>query len=225
VTLFNLNILGKMGFGAFSGFDVVGIFAGECRSADDLVAPMTQVLSLGAPALGFLSALLLIFALLAGSSLSFSSMVRLPMVAGWDHLLPAWFSRLDAHYRTPVGSTLFAGVVGLIFAVLANLGTGNQEAFQLLDNTGGILYAITYLIMFAIPLMARAGQPSWGVRLAATSGFLMTLLYVTLSIFPIIEVQSPWLFTLKIVVVIVGLQWVGAAYYRRATRGGRAVLR
>ena len=30
-TLFNMNILGKMGFGAMGGFDTVAIFAGECR--------------------------------------------------------------------------------------------------------------------------------------------------------------------------------------------------
>jgi amino acid transporter len=135
-SLLTLNLLGKMGFGAFGGFDGVGIFAGECRSPDvakvirrsvwlaapiiatmfiagtasvlafstpamiDLVAPMTQVLNLGAPRLAGLSALL-VLTLLAQNALSFNLMIRLPMVAGWDHLLPAWFSRLDPHYRTP----------------------------------------------------------------------------------------------------------------------------
>ena len=31
LTLFNLNVLGKMSFGALCGFDTVAIFAGECR--------------------------------------------------------------------------------------------------------------------------------------------------------------------------------------------------
>jgi glutamate:GABA antiporter len=254
LSLLNLNILGKMGFGAFGGFDGVGIFAGECRSMDiaasirrsvwlaapaislmfiagtasvlafsppgsiDLVSPMTQVLSRGAPQLVAISALLLILASLAGNSLSFSSMVRLPMVAGWDHLLPSWFSRLDPRYRTPVGSILFAGAIGIAFAVLANAGAGSQEAFQLLDNTGGILYGLTYLVMFAIPLVAPGEKPSWAVRLAAISGFLMTLLYVVLSVFPIIDVENPWLFTAKIVVVVLGLQCVAGAYYWWSTR-------
>jgi amino acid transporter len=258
LSLVNLNIFGKMGFGAFGGFDGVGIFAGECRSTDvatsirrsvwlaapiisamfiagtasvlaytspdriDLVAPMTQVLNLGAPRLAALSALLLILTLLAQNSLSFSAMIRLPMVAGWDHLLPAWFSRLDPRYRTPVGSVLFAGAAGCVLSILANLGTGNQEAFQLLDNSGGILFALTYLVMFAIPLVARGERPSSGVRWAAFSGFLMTLLYVVMSIFPIIDVPNPWLFTLKIVALVGGLQCAGAAYYRsKATRKPR----
>jgi amino acid transporter len=197
-----VNILGKMGFGAFGGFDGVGIFAGECRSTDvaksirwsvwvaapiatmfiagtasvltfstpatiDLVAPMTQVLNLGAPRLAGLSALLLVLTLMAQNALGFSAMIRLPMVAGWDHLLPAWFSRLDPRYRTPVGSVVFAGAVGSTLSILANLGTGNQEAFQLLDNSAGILFGLTYLVMFAIPLVAAGEKPTWGVRAAA----------------------------------------------------------
>ena len=252
LSLLNLNLLGKMGFGAFSGFDQVGVFAGECRSADvaksirrsvwlaaplisvmfiagtasvlafsrpesiDLVSPMSQVLSGGAPRLVAISALILIAALLAQSSLGFSTMIRLPMVTGWDHLLPGWFSRLDPRYRTPVGSVMFAGVVAVVFSVLTNLGSGNQEAFQLLDNSGGILYALTYLVMFAIPLIARGEKPTLTVRVAALSGFAMTLLYVLLSVFPIIQVQNPWLFTVKIIAVVVGLQLAGAAYYGRA---------
>jgi len=259
VSLLNLNLLGKMGFGALGGFDGVAIFAGECRSGDpatpirrsvwlaaplislmfiagtasvltfvrpesiDLVAPMTQVLKLGAPGLVTASALLLIFSLLTQNALSFSAMIRLPMVAGWDHLLPSWFSRLDPRYRTPVGSLLFAGVVGVVISILANVGAGNQEAFQLLDNAGGILYAFVYLVMFVIPLTARGEKPSWPVSAAALSGFLMTLLYVVLSVFPIIDVQNPWVFTTKLLIVVAGLQSAGAAYYWRAMRAGATV--
>jgi len=257
VSLFSLNILGKLGYGALAGFDAVGVFAGECRSEDasgpirrsvwlaaplisglfilgtacvlvfskpetiDLVSPMTQVLNLGAPRLATPSALLLVAALLAQTALGFSVMVRLPMVAGWDHLLPRWFSRLDPRFGTPVGSVLFAGVVGVVFAILANLGTGNQEAFQLLDNASGILYALAYLAMFAIPLVARGDKPFWGVRVAALSGFLMTLLYVVLSVFPIIDLRNPGLFTAKIVTTVCVLQALGAAFYWRATRRTR----
>ena len=111
---------------------------------------------------------------------------------------------------------IFAGVVAAVISVLTNLGSGNQEVFQLLDNSGGILYALTYLVMFAIPLIARGEKPSLSVRVAAASGFAMTLLYVLLSVFPIIDVQNPWLFTAKIIGLVVALQCAGAAYYWRA---------
>jgi predicted transporter len=67
--------------------------------------------------------------------------------------------------------------------------------------------------MFALPLFgSRALQPAppWWLRIAAASGFLMTLIYVTLSIFPIIDVKSGFAFTCKISAVIISAIIVGA---------------
>lgn len=254
VSLLNLNLLGKMGFGALSGVDAVAVFAGECRSKDvagairksvwlaapviatmmilgtasvltfsrpdsiDLLMPPIQVLSLAAPKLARPASALIALTLLAGGCLAFSVLSRLPMVAGWDHLLPAWFSRLDPRYRTPVGSVLFAGLVFMVFAALANVGAGNQEAFQFLIAAALICYACAYLVMFAIPLVAHGEKPSWPVRMAALSGFAMTLLFVVLSVFPIVEEQNPGWFTVRMVAVVGGLQCAGVFFYRRATR-------
>jgi len=249
LTLLNLNILGKMGFGAFGGVDCVAMFAGECRDKDvgasirrsvmvaapiiaalfilgtasvltfvspdavDLVAPIVQVLSLGAPPLKAVAAFGLVFTLIAQSSLSFSMITRLPMVAGWDHLLPSWFSRLHPRYRTPTGSVIVIALISLVAATLANFGTGNQEAFQLLTNLAGVLLALTYLVMFAIPLIAAGKKPGLGIRIAAMSGFLMTLLYVILSAFPIVSVANPGLFTAKVEGVVIAVQVAGLLYY------------
>jgi len=143
-------------------------------------------------------------------------MIRLPMVAGWDHLLPDWLSRLHPRYKTPVGPIVFIGVVAFVFTILGNLGVGAQEAFQLLGNGSFICYALTYLVMFAIPLVARGEKPAWGVRLAAASGFTMTLLYAVLSIFPIIDVKDAASFTLKVSGVVIGINVGGALYFWRA---------
>ena len=254
LTLLNLNLLGKMGFGALSGVDAVAVFAGECRSKDvagairksvwmaapvlallmilgtasvltfsrpdsiDLLMPPIQILSIAAPRFTGLASAVIILMLLAGGCLGFNVLTRLPMVAGWDHLLPEWFSRLDPRYRTPVGSVLFAGLVYMVFAVVANLGSGNQEAFQFLITASLICYACAYLVMFAIPLVAQGEKPSWPVRVAALSGFSMTRLCVVLSIFPIVEEQNPGWFTLRMVAVVGGLQCAGVLFYWRATR-------
>ena len=45
--------------------------------------------------------------------------------------------------------------------------------------------------------MSNPRPPLW-LRIAAASGFLVTLLYVVLSIFPIIDVASWWSFAMKI---------------------------
>src|SRR6185503_2516086 len=142
----------------------------------------------------------------AQASVNFAGSTRLPMVAGWDNLLPAWFTRLSERYRTPVNSILFVGAATFLLSILGLVGVGRQEAFQLLWNSAGIFYALTYLAMFAVPLFglrhAQVRPPS-PVRVCAVSGFLMTALYVGLSVLPIIPVGSRTFFALKIAGLIV----------------------
>jgi amino acid transporter len=261
LSLLNLNILGKMAFGAFSGSESITVFSGELRDPQtaraikksvwlaapvvtaifslgtacvlafarpeslDLVSPVAQNLSLGARSMGIIAGpviplvmLLLFISRTGAGSIVFNATSRLPMVAGWDHLLPEWFTRLHPRYKTPVGSILFVGILILIFAIVANVGVGSQESYQLLNNGSGICYALTYLVMFAIPLIARGEKPSRSVRLAALSGLSMTLLYVVLSVFPIIDVQNGVAFTAKISAVIIGSNALGAAFFWNAQR-------
>lgn len=256
LTLFNLNIFGKLAVGALSGFEYVAVLAGETRNAGrniarsvmiaapiialmfilgtsavqaltppeqiDLVGPIPQGFRNGLGASGAV-AFLVPFAVLAvsartigNSSLLFTATSRMPMVAGWDRLIPAWFSRLHPRYRTPVNSVLFIGACAAAFAVAGMSGVGEQEAFQLLDNAAGILYGLTYLVMFAIPLvgLARTGRqaPLW-IRCAAVAGFATTTLFVVLSVLPIVTVDSWLVFGLKIGGTVVIANVVGGALY------------
>jgi glutamate:GABA antiporter len=193
----------------------------------DLIAPIPQVLSEGfrafrsAAPVATLTILVLLCTRIAQSSVMFAANTRLPMVAGWDDLLPAWFTRLHAHYRTPVNSILFVGAVTLAIGLAGLIGVGKQEAFQLLWNASGVFYALTYLVMFAIPLVGLKGvrpRPPLWLKLCAFSGFLMTLLYVCVSVVPIIQVESRGLFALKISGLIVLTNLLGWAIYRAAAR-------
>jgi glutamate:GABA antiporter len=188
----------------------------------DLIAPIPQVLSEGSARLGAVAAIapITILALLtirvAQASVMFAGMTRLPMVAGWDGLLPEWFTRVDPRYKTPVNSILFVGAATLALGIGGLIGVGKQEAFQLLWNASAIFYALTYLVMFAIPLLAR-GQigtraPIW-LKACAASGFLMTLLFVVLSILPIVQVESRLVFALKISSLIVVTNLIGVAIF------------
>ena len=265
MTLFNLNLLGKMGFGALGGFEYIAILAGETRSPArsmrrslfiaapiialmfvmgtstvvayvptndiDLVAPMAQVLRVGFAPFGIAGplvtgAILLTLATrVAQATFSFTAVARLPMVAGWDSMLPSWFSRLHSKYQTPVNSIMLVGVCAFALAILSNIGVGQAEAFQLLFNASGIFYALTYVVMFAIPIFGLRGvtpRPPLWLRAASWSGLLMTLLYIGLSVFPIIKVESVTTFALKITAVIVVMNVVGAAILVTARR--RTVL-
>jgi amino acid transporter len=266
VSLLNLNILGKMGFGAFCGFDGCAIFSGEVRSPDvartirrsvwlaapliaflyilgtasalaftrpgdlDLISPTTQALSRGAQAAGLawlvapVVGILMVCNITGNASLYNNAVIRLPMVAGWDHLLPEWLARLHPRFRTPVGSILAIGVATFALTVLGNLGTGAQESFQLLNNSGIICWALTYIVMFAIPLVASGEKPRWEVRVAAVAGLGMTLLYVILSIFPIVDVKNAASFTAKTIGVVAAINVAGAWYYWRASKRRDAPL-
>src|SRR4029453_3724152 len=105
-------------------------------------------------------------------SIYFAGNTPLPMVAGWDNLLPGWFARLHARHKTPVNSILFVGLVTLTFSLASLIGVKEQEAFQLQDNAATTFYALIYIVLFAIPLVAikRFGvsAPLW-LKVAAIS--------------------------------------------------------
>src|SRR3954466_3179347 len=256
VTVFSLNILGKMGFGALGGFEYVAIHAGECRNPVrtiarsvmvaapiiavmfilgtatalalvpfdriDLIAPIPQVLSIGFAPLGAASAvapltiLVMLCIRVAQASVMFAGNTRLPMVAGWDGLLPDWFTRVHPRYRTPVNSIVFVGAATLALSIAGLIGVGKQEAFQLLWNASAIFYSMAYLVMFAIPI---AGLRASGVRAplwlqaCALSGLLMTLLFIALSIVPIVQVESRLLFAAKITGLIVVTNLIGLTIF------------
>jgi amino acid transporter len=259
ISLFSLNVLGKMGFGALGGFEYIAVLAGETKSPAraiglsvviaapivglmfilgtssllafvppekiDLIGPIPQVLMVGLRGFGALayvasvSILLTLFVRLAQASVIFTSITRLPMVVGWDGLLPEWFTRLHREHRTPVNSILLVGTLSIVLGALSLRGVGQQEAFQLLFSSNGILYALTYLVMFVIPLIGLRGalsRPSVWVRVAAVSGFLMTLLFVVLSVFPIVDVQNRAAFTAKVSAVVLIPNLIGAFLYIRA---------
>jgi amino acid transporter len=193
----------------------------------DLIGPIPQALSLGARTFGLARGVVPVVILsmlglrLAQASVNFTATTRLPMVAGWDHLLPAWFTRLHPVRRTPVNSIFFVGAITLAVALLGVVGVGRQEAFQVFQNAAGTFYALTYLVMFALPVLGFRGvvpRPSIGLRIACVSGFSMTLLYVVVSVFPIVEVRSAGAFAAKVGGVILGANLVGAAIFFLARR-------
>jgi amino acid transporter len=178
----------------------------------DLIGPIPQVLSIGFSSYGWVGKVVSIAILgvvvrqIALMSIYFTANTRLPMVAGWDRLLPAWFTRLHRTYRTPVNSILVVGAVTLAFGLASLIGVGEQEAFQLLDNAGGVFYATTYVVLFAIPLFGMRAfgiRAPWWLQIACASGLLVSLLYIGFTIVPIIAVGSRLTFALKIVAVVI----------------------
>jgi amino acid transporter len=199
----------------------------------DVIGPIPQALRVALGGSGLaqvivpIAILLLLTNYLSSFSLNFAANTRLPMCAGWDYLLPRWFTRLHPKYRTPVNSILVLGGVTFVASTAVLIGVGDQEAFELLQIWGFTFYAIAYLVLFAIPLLACKNRslrgPLW-MRILAVSGLLLTLLFVVLSAFPIIPVASQSAYTLKTVAVLTVANVAGILLYLMRPRSSSASL-
>src|SRR5262249_35687762 len=184
--------------------------------------PVPQTLRLGlrsfpiAGAIASIGILLMTARSISSTSVHVTGSSRLPMVAGWDHLLPRWFSRLHPRYKTPVNSIIFVGATTLLIAIASQIGAGLQEAFQLVDNAANVFYGIVYFMMFAIPIFGagaiRSGAPIW-LRVAAVCGAAVSLSAIFFTVYPIINVPSTVNFAAKIIVVTAVANAIGVAIY------------
>jgi glutamate:GABA antiporter len=188
----------------------------------DLIGPVPQTLHLGlqffpiASAIASMAIILMTVRTIASTSVHVTGSSRLPMVAGWDRLLPSWFSRLHPRFKTPINSVIFVGMLTLTIAIASQIGAGIQEAFQLVDNASNVFYGIVYFTMFAIPILGasaiRSPAPIW-LRIAAICGALVSLSAIFFTVYPIIDVPSPLSFALKIIAVTAIANAVGVAIY------------
>jgi amino acid transporter len=188
----------------------------------DLIGPVPQTLRLGlrsfpiAGVIASIGILLMTVRSISSTSVHLTGSSRLPMVAGWDRLLPDWFSHLHPRYKTPVNSIIFVAAVTLVIAIASQIGAGIQEAFQLVDNAANVFYGIVYAVLFAIPIAGagaiRTGAPIW-LRLAAICGFGVSLLAIFFTIYPIIDVPSPLIFAAKVITVTVIANTVGVVIF------------
>jgi glutamate:GABA antiporter len=193
----------------------------------DLIGPVPQTLRLGlrsfpiAGAIASMGIVLMTVRTISSTSVHLTGSSRLPMVAGWDRLLPIWFSRLHPKYKTPVNSIIFVSVVTLVIAISSQIGAGIQEAFQLVDNAANVFYGIVYAILFVIPIAGaaaiRSRAPAW-LRIAALCGLSVSLLAIFFTVYPIIDVPSPLIFAAKITAVTVIANAIGAAIFIGAGR-------
>ncbi len=207
-------------------------------SAINYIAPIPQALRLAfgdsglANVLASFVILLLQIRILGNASFIFTGVTRLPMVAGWDHLIPSWFSRLHPRYRTPTNSILLATLLVAALLVLASAGVRAAEAFAVLNNASNVLYGLVYMAMFTIPLigakLVRDRIPSWAAILCVV-GFCATLFSAATSTYPFVDVSDPLRFAIKIIATTILTNIIGYAFYRirgassSARHGGRGI--
>ena len=195
--------------------------------------------ALGIAWFGIVAALLVTVGNAGGVGATVAGVARIPFVAGIDHYLPAFFSKIHPRWKTPYISILIqAGISGVIL-VLSQLRSNPMEAYQFLVDMAVILYFIPFLYMYAAVIKLR-NRPDRkdnehavlipggkaGVWIAGLLGFFITALSMALAAIPPGGVKSKAMFELKLVVwtaVFIGaglvLYWRGAA--SKSTRPGQ----
>jgi amino acid transporter len=189
----------------------------------DFIAPIPQTLrlALGQTGIGNLFAMIAIFLLqlrlIGASSYIFTGITRLPMTVGWDHLVPGWFTRLHARWRTPANSILCTSALMLLLVILAGVGVHAQEAFQVLTNASITHYELAYLAMFAIPIIGavalRRALPGW-LKWLSILGFCSTLFSLLISAYPFVDVVNPRIYAAKILGTTLCSNIIGFLFYR-----------
>lgn len=204
----------------------------------DLVNPIAQVIATAFDAghlpgaaidwgvlLSHGAILALALAQIAQAAVYIAETSRLPMVAAWDHLIPAWFTRLHPRYRTPTRSLMVIVLLAVFFAFLASYDAGAAEAFQLLAACAFVCYGVNYLLMFSVPLLLGTRlslrpdlRAPLSVRIACLCGASVTAVSITFNLVPIVDVASPGVFALKVGSTALLLNLLGWLIYWNGVR-------
>jgi amino acid transporter len=193
----------------------------------NVIGPIPQTMRLAFGAAGWAAPFaisLLMMRAVASASLIFTGLTRLPMTAGWDNLVPRWFSRLHPRRHTPVNSILFVTALVMMLILLSMMGVHEQEASQLLAGASIALYAIAYVALFALPLFGsrelRRALPTW-VKLMAVAGLISSVISLVIGVYPIVDVTSRGEYAAKICSVVVVTNLIGVLIYRTGQKRRR----
>jgi glutamate:GABA antiporter len=188
----------------------------------DFIAPIPQTMRMALGNTGWgnvlaMTAIVLVeLRLLGAASLLFTGATRLPMAAGWDQLVPVWFTRIHKRWGTPANSIMFADAVVLGLVVLAMVGVHSQETYQVLTGASLTHYEIAYLAMFAVPLVGKTAlrreMPRW-LKATSAVGFAATCFALLISAYPFVTVVNAKAYAAKILGTIVVSNFVAVVFY------------
>ena len=194
----------------------------------DMAAAIPQLLQAGFGSAGVggfvtaVSVVIAMMALLAAVVISVGMLARLPMVAGWDGLLPSWWSSLHPKFQTPHRAIAAVACALFLLGFVSLWGAGNNEAAQVAAAVAVGGFSMVYLLLFGAVLFGFREHPvRWSARmkLGALGGFLVSLCALIFTLVPLSEVQSRSAFGVKVAVVLGSIYAAGAALWW--SRSGR----
>jgi glutamate:GABA antiporter len=193
----------------------------------DLAAPIQQGIHAGfgngtlGKALTMIVVGVFSYALIASGVILIGMVSRLPMVAGWDGLLPGWWSELHPTWRTPLKAIGSVCAAIMLMAVLSLWGAANQEAVQALTAVAMAALCVMYMLLFGVILFgfrSTPQPPGPAIRLGALAAFVVALVSFVLQIVALGEVNDTAVFAAKVVAGILLTNGLGAYLYWNGAR-------
>src|SRR3954452_4197802 len=151
-------------------------------------------------------ALMLSFSIAGIGSAWMGGSARILFVAVLDSYMPGWLGKVHPRYATPYAALIVQAVVSALLVILNFVGAGVQETFQKLLSLAVVLQLVPFvymfgaLVKFAVTESAPKGQ--YGrvtMFVAGVSGFLTTILGISLVFFPAQQITSIWRYELWMV--------------------------
>jgi glutamate:GABA antiporter len=181
--------------------------------------------------LGILAAVVVTVGNAGGVGSTVAGIARVPFVVGIDRYLPAAFGKIHPRWRTPYISILVQAVLSCAILLISQINETTRGAYQFLVDATIILYFIPFLYMFAaaIRLYSREDRNEnkdavlipggkTGVWIVSSTGFLIVLVGIFVSLVPPGDSADKLGFELKLVGGTVAAIVIGLALYWRGAR-------
>jgi amino acid transporter len=180
--------------------DQIGVLAGIMQAVSHLAgrigvawitSPFALVLSLSIAGIAS--------AWLAGSA-------RIPFVAGLDSYLPQGLGKLHPRYATPYVALIVHASLSAMFLAMSFVGAQVKEAFVTMLNLAVVLQLVPFLYMYGGLIKLGLAYDTHGhyskstLLIAGWSGLLTTALAMAVAFVPSHQIESVWLYEIKMVV-------------------------
>jgi amino acid transporter len=135
-----------------------------------------------------------------------SGSARIPFVAGLDSYLPEALGKLHPRYATPYVALIVHASFSAAFLAMSFVGAQVKEAFVTMLDLAVVLQLMPFLYMYAgLIRLGRKHEPEGyysknTMLLAGGCGLLTTALGMAVAFVPSHQIESIWLFEIKMVV-------------------------
>ncbi|HUI78839.1 MAG TPA: amino acid permease, partial [Bryobacteraceae bacterium] len=149
-------------------------------------------------------ALVMMFAIAGSTSAWISGSARILFVSGLDRYLPRVFGEIHPRYATPHVALAGLALLSSIIVSMSFIGATVKEAYTTLLDLSVLLQMLSFLYLYATLLaVAIRGGPGYFAKkriwFAAISGLVTTTLGGLVAFVPSHQIQSIWIFELKMV--------------------------